>query len=146
MWFVFVAVALVVLTLSGLYTRRRISDALAHFGVRERRIRVVRWLIAWLLFGAPILVILSIVLSLVLGRATLPRFDGLLGSWLFTIPFAISMLVVIQATPWLLAIDLAHAIARHRGAIAFARRMPAIAAIAVIAAFALYTPLRILVE
>lgn len=146
MWFVFVAAGLVVLTCSGLYARRRIADALAHFGVRERRIRATRWALGWLLFGLPLVMILSIVLSLVLGRATLPRFDGLVASWLLTIPFAISMLVVLQATPWLIAIDLAHVIARRRGAIVFARRMRAFAVIATVGAFALYTPLRILVE
>jgi predicted MPP superfamily phosphohydrolase len=146
MWFVFVAVALVVITLTGLYARRRIADALAHFGVRERRIRVMRWVLAWLLFGLPALVVLSIVLSLILGRATLPRFDGLVASWLLTIPFAMAMLVVLQATPWLVAIDLVHVIVRHRAGVALARRMRAVAVLAAVGAFALYTPLRILVE
>jgi uncharacterized protein len=146
MWFVFVAVALVVITLTGLYARRRISDALALAGVRERRIRVVRWVFAWLLFGLPVLVILSITLSLVLGRATVPRFDGLVASWLLTIPFAMAMLVVLQATPWLVAIDLVHLAARRRAGAALARRVRAVAVLAVVAAFALYTPLRILVE
>jgi predicted MPP superfamily phosphohydrolase len=146
MWFIFLAVALVVITLTGLYARRRIADALAHFGVRERRIRAVRWALAWLLFGLPLLVILSIVTSLVLGRATLPRFDGLVSAWLLTIPFAMAVLVVLQATPWLVAIDLVHLVARHRAGVALARRMRAVAVLAVVGAFALYTPLRILVE
>jgi predicted MPP superfamily phosphohydrolase len=146
MWFVFVAVALVVITLTGLYARRRIADALAHFGVRERRIRVVRWVLAWLLWGLPLLVILSITTSLILGRATLPRFDGLVASWLLTIPFAMAMLVVLQATPWLVAIDLVHLVARRRAGAAPARRMRAVAVLAVVGAFALYTPLRIIVQ
>jgi predicted MPP superfamily phosphohydrolase len=146
MWFVFVAVALVVITLTGLYARRRIADALAHFGVRERRIRVVRWVLAWLLWGLPLLVILSITTSLILGRATLPRFDGLVASWLLTIPFAMAMLVVLQATPWLVAIDLVHLVARRRAGAAPARRMRAVAVLTVVGAFALYTPLRIIVQ
>jgi uncharacterized protein len=146
MWLLFVAAALVVLTLGGIYARRRIASSLSLFGVAERRIRVVRWLIAWLLFGLPVLVVASIAISLVLGRATLLRFDSLLVSWLLTLPFAWATLVVLQSVLWLLAIDVAHLIARHRRGIAFAARMRAVAVLGVIGVFALYTPLRVVVE
>ncbi|HWO19101.1 MAG TPA: hypothetical protein VNO30_09995 [Kofleriaceae bacterium] len=122
MWFVYVFVGLALLIASGLYARRRIAGALAHFGVRDRSIRVVRWAMAWLLFGFPVLMILSILISRLLGSATLPRFDGLVASWLLTIPFAWSMLVVFQSVLWLLALDVTHfAVQRWRGAAAAAR-------------------------
>lgn len=146
MWFVFLAAGLVVLTVSGIYARRRIADALLHFGVGDRRVRVVRWAIAWLLFGFPAVMVISIVVGLLLGRATLPRFDGLAASWLLTLPFAWSMLVVIQSVLWLVAIDLVHVVVRHRRGVAFAAHMRALAVIGVVAVFALYTPLRIVVE
>lgn len=146
MWLVYVAVGLVVLTLSGIYVRRRIAGVLSDFGVGARRIRIVRWLIAWLLFGVPLLVILSIVFSLLLGRATLLRFDGLWAAWLLTIPFAWSMLVVIQSVPWLVAVDIVHLFVRRRRGSAFAARLRAVAVIGVVGAFAVYTPARILAE
>jgi uncharacterized protein len=146
MWLIFVASGLVVLTLSGIYARRRIASALSLLGVRERRVRIVRWLIAWLLFGLPVLIVLSIVISLALGRATLLRFDSLLASWLLTIPFAWSMLVVLQSVVWLIAVDVAYLIARHRRGVAFAARMRAVAVLAVVGVFAVYTPVRILAQ
>lgn len=146
MWLIFVASGLVVLTLSGIYARRRIASSLSLFGVRDRRIRGVRWAISWLLFGLPVIVVLSIVTSLLLGRPTLLRFDSLLASWLLTIPFAWSMLVVLQSVVWLIAADLAYLVARHRRGIAFAARLRAVAVLAVVGVFAVYTPLRILVQ
>jgi predicted MPP superfamily phosphohydrolase len=143
-WFIFLAAGLTLVTVSGVYAIRRIAGALTQFGVRERRIRIVRWVIRWLLFGVPIITFVSIVGSLVLGRATLPRFDGAWAAWLFSIPFAWAVLVVIQSLPWLLAIDIAHLIARRRG-VATAR-LRAIAVLAVVAVFAVYTPVRILLD
>lgn len=146
MWFVYVGVGLVLLIISGIYVRRRIANALAHFGVRERRIRIVRWAIAWLLFGFPVLVIVSIILTLVLGRATMPRYDGLLAGWLLAAPFVWAMLVVFQSLPWVLAIDVAHLIVRRRRGVAAAARLRAVAVLVVVGAFAAYTPARILAE
>jgi predicted MPP superfamily phosphohydrolase len=142
-WFVYVGFALLLLVLSGIYVRRRVASALSHFGVGGRRVRAVRWMIAWLLFAYPIIVTLAIVISLLLGRDTLPRFDGLVASWLLTVPFAWAMLVVFQAFPWLLAIDVAHLIVRRRRSVATAERVRAIAVLAVVGLFAVYTPLRI---
>ena len=82
MWFVLLAIALALLTASGLYVRRRLGWALRAFGVGTRPVRLVRWVMAWLLFGYPLLVIGSIVVSRIRGQATLPRFDGLVASWL----------------------------------------------------------------
>jgi predicted MPP superfamily phosphohydrolase len=145
-WFIFVAVGLVLLTISGIYVRRRFASALLHFGVRERRVRAIRWLIAWLLFGVPIVIILAIVSSRVLGSSTIPRFDGLVASWLVMFPFAWAMLVVFQSVPWVIAIDIAHLIVRRRRGAPAAARMRAIAVVAVIGAFAVYTPLRIAID
>lgn len=143
MWFLFVGVGLLLLIVSGIYVRRRLASALAHLGVSDRRIRIVRWVIAWLLFGFPILMIVSIVVSLLLGRSTLPRFDGLVGAWLLAFPFIWSVLVVLQSVVWLIAIDLVHLIVRRRRGVATAARVRAIAVLGVIGVFAVYTPLRI---
>jgi len=145
-WFIFVGAGLVLLIVSGIYVRRRIAKALAHFGVTDRRIRIVRWGIAWLLFGFPIIMIVSIVVSLLLGRATLPRFDGLVAAWLLALPFIWSVLVVLQSVVWLIAIDLVHVIVRRRRGVASAARVRAIAVLGVIGVFAVYTPLRILAQ
>jgi len=145
-WFIFVAVGLVLLTISGIYVRRRFASALLHFGVRERRVHAIRWLIAWLLFGVPIVIILAIVISRLLGSSTIPRFDGLFASWLVMFPFAWAMLVVFQSVPWMIAIDIAHVIVRRRRGVSLAARMRAIAVVAVIGAFAVYTPLRIAID
>ncbi|MBA3501417.1 MAG: metallophosphoesterase [Myxococcota bacterium] len=139
MWFVYVGVGLALLIACGIYVRRRIGDALAHFGVSSRAIRIMRWVVAWLLFGFPILVVVSIVASLLLGRATLPRFDSMAASLLLAVPFMWAVLVVLQSGPWLIAIDLANRFVRRD-------RLRAIAVLAVVGAFAAYIPIRILVE
>jgi uncharacterized protein len=139
-WFVFVAVGLALLIACGIYVRRRLAGALAQLGVRAPRIRIVRWAVAWLLFGYPILLILTIAISLLLRRATLPRLDGLVASWLLAFPFIWAVLVVFQSLPWLIAIDLVHLAVRRRRPTA---RPRALAVIAVIGAFAVYTPARI---
>lgn len=146
MWFVYVGIGFALLIASGIYTRRRIAGALAQLGVRERRVRIVRWAIAWLLFGFPVLLVGSIAGSLALGRDTLPRYDGAVASWLLVLPFAWAMLVVFQSVLWLVAIDAASAIVRRRRGAAAAARLRAIAGLAVIGAFAVYTPARILAE
>lgn len=146
MWFVFLAAALALLTLTGLYTRRRLAGALLDLGVSGRRVRVLRWAIAWLLFGYPIIVTLAIVISLLLGRDTLPRFEGLVASWLLTVPFGWWMLVVLQSTPWLLAVDIVHLVVRRRRGIAAAARVRTILVLGAMGFFAVYTPLRIAIE
>ena len=146
MWFLFLAAALALVTVAGLYTRRRLAGALTDLGVGGRRVRAVRWAIAWLLFAYPLIVFLAIVISLLLGRDTLPRFDGLVASWLLTLPFAWSMLVVLQAAPWLLLVDLVHLLVRRRRGMATAARARSLLVLGVLAVFAVYTPLRIAIE
>ena len=146
MWFIYVGAGLVLLAFTGLYARRRIAGALLHLGVGERPVRIVRWVIAWLLFGFPLLMVVSIVVSLLLGRATLVRFDGLVASWLLVFPFAWAVLVVLQSVPWLLAIDIAHLIVRRRRGPATAAPVRTVAVLGVVALFAVYTPLRIIAD
>jgi len=144
MWFLYVAAGLALLIVSGIYARRRLAGALARFGVSERRVRIVRWAIGWLLFGYPSLLIVSIVVSLVLGRATLPRLDGSIAGWLLAVPFVCSVLVVVQSVPWLIAIDLVSLGLRRTGAAAV--RVRALAVLACVGVFAVYTPLRIVAQ
>ncbi|MEJ7600776.1 MAG: metallophosphoesterase [Kofleriaceae bacterium] len=146
MWFLYVGVGLGLLIVSGLYTRRRIADTLAYFGVSPRKIRIVRWAVVWLLYAFPILMIVSVFVSVALGRATLPRYDGMLASWLLGVPFLWAVLITFQSLPWLLVIEVAHAIVRRQRGIATAARVRAIAVFAVVGGFALYTPIRILAE
>jgi predicted MPP superfamily phosphohydrolase len=138
-WFVYVAVGLALLIVSGIYVRRRIATALTFFGIQPRAIRIVRWLIVWLLFGYPILLVVSIATSLALGRATLPRFDGMATSMLLAVPFMWAVLVVLQSLPWVIAIDVANRFVRRE-------RLRAAAILTIVAVFAIYTPVRILVE
>ncbi len=145
MWFVWLAAALILLVAGGLYARSRLGNALLVAGVGARPVRAVRWLMTWLLFGYPLLMVIVIAASLLLGRDSVPRLDGPVASWLLVVPFAWAMLVVFQALPWLLVIDLAHAVAKRRG-LAGAARLRALLVLLVLGVFALYTPVRIAVE
>jgi predicted MPP superfamily phosphohydrolase len=136
-WFVFVLAGLATLVVAGLYVRGRLTAALRELGASPRPIRILRWVMLWLLYGFPVVIIVAIFVSRLVHATTIPRFDGRLASWLLTIPFAWTVLVVFQSVPWLVAIDLA---TRKR------RRMRAIATFAVLGAFALYVPIRILAE
>ena len=145
-WFVYVVAALVLVAVGGLYVRRRLTGALAHFGVSGRRTRIMRWVLAWLLFGFPIIVIVSITVSRLLGRATIPRFDGMFAGWLLGVPFVWTLLVVVQTLPWLVVLELVHVIVRRRRGVAMAVRVRSIGVLAVVGVFAIYTPLRIVAE
>jgi predicted MPP superfamily phosphohydrolase len=144
-WLLYITVGLAGLIAGGIYARRRIAAALALFGVGERAIRAVRWAIAWLLFGFPIITVASLILTLVLGRPSMMRLEGP-ATWLLDYPFLWALLVLVQSLPWLLAADLAHAIVRRRRGDLAASRVRAYAVAAIVGAFAVYTPVRILVE
>ncbi len=146
MWFIFVFAGLALVTICGLYARRRLTQALTLLGVRARRVRIVRWLVVWLLFGYPLIVIGSVLISRLLDHPTIPRFNGLVASYVLAIPFILAVLVVVQSVPWLVALDIAHVVVRRRRGTAPAARMRAIGTLAVVGAFALYTPARILIE
>lgn len=139
MWFLFVFAGLALLTICGLYVRRRLGGALAGLGVGARKIRVVRWVMGWLLWGYPVLVIGAVLGSVALGRETIPRFDGLWPSLVLGLPFIWTVLVVLQAVVWLVAIDLVYVFVRRP-------RVRGLAGLVVIGAFALYTPIRVIAE
>lgn len=102
--------------------------------------------IAWLLFGFPLLRIVAILISSWLGQATYPYFDGLVASWLLAVPFVYGVLVIVQSVPWLLAIDLVYVVARRRRAPGALVRRHAFAVVVAVGAFAVYTPVCIVVE
>jgi hypothetical protein len=142
-WFAYLLTALALLIVTGIYARRRLAGALREVGVGERWVRGVRWLVAWLLWGFPLIMIGSVLISRLVGGSSLPRLDGVVVSWLLVVPFGWTMLVVFQAVPWLVAIDIAYLVTRRRPR---APRLRALAVLAAVGAFALYTPLRILAE
>lgn len=146
MWFALVAAGLAVIIAAGIYVRRRISGALAELGVGTRVVRAVRWLIVWLLFGFPLIAIVSISVSLALGRETIPRFNGVFAAWLLGVPFIWAVLVVLQSLPWLLVLEVVYAALRGRRAVARTNRWRAIAVLMVIGAFAIYIPVRVIAE
>ncbi len=134
-------VGLALLVAGGLYARRRVTEALRLFGVRERPIRMFRWALIWLLFGYPVLIIISILITVALGRDALFRFDGFVTSLLLALPFIWSVLVVAQAVPWLIVVDIVHLATKRKHP-----RRRAIAVLVAVGAFAVYTPARILIE
>ena len=143
MWFVFVGVGFALVIAGGLYTRRRLASSLAALGVGPRAIRIMRWVSAWLMFGFPVLMIVAITGSAVLGRETMPRFEGMAAAWLLGVPFLWAVLVMLQALPWLLVGEVVRIVFRRRPAV---RRAHAIAVVAVLAGFGLYTPLRVIAQ
>ena len=54
------AVALTLIVVAGLYLRRRLGDALATLGRGPRAVRIARALIAWLLFGYPLVMVAAV--------------------------------------------------------------------------------------
>ncbi|HET9624135.1 MAG TPA: metallophosphoesterase [Kofleriaceae bacterium] len=146
MWFALVLTGLAALTVSGLYVRRRLTGALATLGAPPRAISVMRWAMAWLMWGFPLVLTISIVLAIALGWPTIPRYDGLWASRLLGLPFILTVLVVLQSVLWVLAIDVAYLVVRARRGAAAAIRARGIAVLAVVGAFALYTPIRIVAE
>jgi predicted MPP superfamily phosphohydrolase len=144
-WFTLALTALAIVIASGLYVRRRIADALSAFGVRERRVRVVRWIAAGLLLTYPLLMIVSILAMRYLGVAP-PRLDGPASALLLTLPFAWTMLVVLQAALWVLAVDGVYLALRRWRGVAAATRARSVAVLVIVGAFGVYTPARVLVE
>lgn len=146
MWFAYVAVLLILAIAAGIYVQRRLAAALSQLGASARAVRAVRWVTRWLLFGFPGLLILTILLSRVLDRPTVPRYDGRLAAWLLAVPFVGWVLVIAQSVPWLLAIDAVALVARRVRDAAHVARLRALAMLAVIAAFAIYTPVRVIAQ
>ncbi len=141
MWFVWLALGLTLVTVGGLYTRRRVVAAAAALGLAPRGQVALRWGVAWLLFGYPAIMFATVAGSLALGRDRMGGLDGPLATWALVYPFFLAVLIVVQALPYLLIID----------AVAWARRIPmgrgrALAVLAPIVVMAIYTPARIIWE
>lgn len=141
-----VAIGLVLVSICGIYARRRLTSALVAVGVRPRVVRIVRWAFAWLLWGFPLTMVVSIFVSRWLEWETMPRFDGAVTSWLFAVPFIWMVLVIVQSTPWLLASELVAVIVKRRKSAAAAARLRTLVALVVMGGFALYMPVRVLAE
>lgn len=137
MWFVYVFVGLGLLVPTCIYVRHHLTRALRRFGTGERAIRIMRWALVWLLFGYPLILIATVLGSVVLHRDSLIQLDGLVPSIVLAVPFIFTVLICLQAIPWLLAIDL---FLRRR------ERARTIAAMVVLGAFTIYTPARVLIE
>jgi hypothetical protein len=101
-WFVFLALGLLLVLLGGLLLRARLGAALEVFGVRPAVVRGVRALVAWLLFGYPVLTFAAVGYALLSGAATMPRVEGAAVNALLVMPFFLSLLVMVQALPGLL--------------------------------------------
>lgn len=141
MWFLWLALALTLVSVAGLFVRRRVIDAAGALGLGARGQRVMRWASLWLLFGYPALMFTSIAGALLLGVERMSLFDGPVLSWLLVIPFFLTVLLVLQSTPYVLVVDL---VARVRRTPMHRRR--ALAVLAPVVALAIYTPVRILWE
>lgn len=145
MWFVLLAIALSIVVSGGLYFRWRLLAALETLGARPRILRPGRWLLLWLLFGYPFLVIAFVFISYGLGRDSVSISASGPLQWFVGYPFWISVLVMLQSLPFLFALDLFRWVARKKG-LQTATRWWARACVFVVAAFAIYTPTRIIVE
>lgn len=138
MWFVWLAIGLVLVTVAGLFVRRRVVEAAGWLGLSPRGQRIVRWAIAWLLFAYPVIMFATVGISLALGADRLSGADSALFTWGLLVPFFFTVLTVLQAAPWVVAVYTVRRV----------RRMPpsrrgAAALLAPVVAFAIYTPARI---
>ena len=143
MWFIWLALGLTLVTAAGLYTRRRVAEAAGALGLAPRGQRVLRVAMLWLLFGYPVLMFATVAFTLALGRERMVGFEGPVASWLLVVPFFLTVLVVLQALPWLLVVEVVQRVRRARGRATWMRRGHALAVLAPIVAFAIYTPARI---
>ena len=121
MWFVLLAIALSVVTIGGLYVRRRLLQVLAIVGVGPKGLRVASLLVPYLLFAYPVLTFLFIAISIALGRESFSFTASGLVNWLLAYPFWVSMLIMLQALPYFLLFDIANLLMRRR--LALARRV-----------------------
>lgn len=153
MWFVFLGIGFAILIAGGLYLRSRMSRALTVLGAPSRWTRGLRYLVTWLLFGYPLIAVSTVVYALVSGQSGMGRHDGPLVTWLLVYPFFVTLLVLVQSLPWLLAFELARALVRLSRRLGLApapwpraSRVVAVATLLVLGGFALYTPVRIALE
>ncbi len=146
MWFVLAAIALTVVIIGGIYTRRRVLVALADLGASPAISRRTGVAIRWFLFGYPALFIGFVLISLALGRDSINLPVTPLVTWGLSIPFWVSMLVMLQALPYLLLLDGVRLVLRALRKPGPSPRLRAVITLVPVAAFMLYTPLRIALE
>ncbi|MEZ4402853.1 MAG: metallophosphoesterase [Kofleriaceae bacterium] len=147
MWFLWLGLGLTLVVVAGLYVRRRLVAAVAALGLGRRGQAAVRWLVPWLLFGYPVIVFATVAVSLVLGRGRMSGFEGPVATWGLVLPFFLAVLVVVQALPYLLVIEAVHQVRRRWWAAPTAMtRARALAVLAPLVGFAIYTPARIVWE
>jgi predicted MPP superfamily phosphohydrolase len=139
-WFIWLAIGLALVVAGGLYVRGRMVAAAAVLGLGRRGQRAIRWVMAWLLFAFPVIAFASVGLAIALGWGRMADTDSQL-AWFLTVPFVITVLVVLQSAPWMLLLD---GIRRIRRAPLTPRQ--AMLLLAPVAVFTIYTPARILYE
>lgn len=100
MFFVFVAIALVILVVGGRAFIGSTRQALLTAGQGARRVHVSVWLLRWCLFAYPLVLTLTIISALVMGAETMPRFEHWLLQGALIYPFFIMVLVFLQAMPY----------------------------------------------
>ncbi len=150
MWFLLLGIALVIVFGSGLYFRSRVLSALQSInlirGLRARK--RVGLLILWLLFGVPVIVFVSIVVSLIAGSESLYTGPKGIGEWLLVYPFWLTVLVTIQSVPLMIVFELigSAAVFAKKVERAHWQRVRGWGVLAIVTAFTLYTPTRILLE
>ncbi len=145
-WFVLLGIALLVVLVAGLYFRFRVLAAMSTLGVPLRSRRLLGFAILWLLYGLPIVVALSIGVSIAIGSESFPGFPTGVGEWLLVYPFWISVLVMLQAVPYFLLMDVASRLMRRHVRTKAITHYRAIACLGIIAGLGLYTVGRIVLE
>ncbi len=145
MWFVLAGTALIVVAIGGIYTRRRTMQAFRDLG-SETLARRIGFAMRWFLFGYPTIFIAFVLISLALGRESISLPVSSWITWGLSIPFWISMLAMLPALPFLLTIDLVSVASRAIRGRTLPRRARAIAILAPLTCFLVYTPVRILLE
>lgn len=138
MWFIWLALGLSLVAVGGWFVQRRVVEAAGWLGMPPRGQRVMRAAIAWLLFAYPGIVFASIALSLAMGWERAGGADSPIVTWLLAVPFAVTVLTVLQALPWMLAVYVVRRVRRSTPS-----RRGALVMLAPAVAFALYTPGRI---
>lgn len=144
MWFIWLATGLALLVAAGLYARRRLVAAAGALGLGARGRAALRWVWLWLVFGYPVIVFATVAVSLIVGGERMGAPQHPLVTWGLILPWFLSVLVVFQATPYLLVLDLVRRLRRRAvpAAPSMSRRHAA-AVLGVLGAFAVYTPARI---
>ncbi len=145
-WFALLGIALCLLVVCGLYTIRRMGQALTYYGIRRGFIKSWKLFVLWLLFGAPLITFVFILSSIVFGWGSYTKTPSPFVDWLLLIPFYISLTIMLQVVPFLVLIDCITWMVRNRFEKKVVQRTRARSWIAVTLVFTIYTPARIYLE